>query len=224
VGALVLLQRSLGRDLRLTLPTAPSEVDAFCEFSGLKHLLGGPAPNKTHPANQTVAIRQHTKASFLDATPLTDLVRRHLSTATEDHLERLQICMNELIQNVVDHSKSIVGGVSCARLVSKEIRVGVTDLGIGIAESLRQRFEVRDELEALERIARDERLSARSRPNNAGLGLSHLRSIIEDLGGTLTLLSGCACGIVRPGQPGWSITKVKVSFPGTAVFFSLPMA
>lgn len=74
---------------------------------------------------------------------------------------------------------------------------------------------------ALERVIRGG-YSTRSRPNNAGLGLSHLWNSVGGLGGAILILSENGCAEYRHGYAD-NIQALNPPFPGTAVFFTLPV-
>ncbi len=101
--------------------------------------------------------------------------------------------------------------------------MAIVDLGVGLAGSLRRRYpDVGDDRDALARIALGG-LSAKSRENNAGLGLEHLRNITARLGGELTLISGHAHGVVHGGRPRWAQSSLANRFHGTALFLRMPV-
>jgi hypothetical protein len=216
--------RASARGVRcsLHLPSSPPALAGFCRFCGLESLAGGREADPGHPQNETVPLTVHRSATFRDADPVLELLRRNIEV-DDDFEDEFRTCMNEVIQNVVDHAQSETGGVSCARLRLQKISVAVVDVGVGVAASLRRRYpDVRDELDAMSRIARQERLSAGSRPSNAGLGLDHLKEIVARRRGELVLLSGNGVATISVGRPNWEIAAMDPPFPGTAVYFSIP--
>ncbi|HTW93997.1 MAG TPA: hypothetical protein VMD30_04325, partial [Tepidisphaeraceae bacterium] len=106
---------------------------------------------------------------------------------------------------------------------SGEVRVAIADRGIGIAASLRHRYpEIRTAKQALEKVIGGG-VSARSRPSNMGCGISNLCNVIVNvLRGELFIISGEG---MADGAPGHAIRSrdFTAGFPGTGVFFTIPV-
>lgn len=209
----------------ITLPKGVAALDAFCEFSGLNHLLEGSLmPQMDHPDCVTVPIKVQHESSFNDPDPIIQLITRFVPLST-DWEEYLRICVNEVIQNVQDHARSEIGCVTCARFLKNvgEIRVAIVDRGRGIRSTLREKYpDVTDAGEALKRVLQGG-YSAKSRPNNMGLGISNLSNIVfQQLKGELFIVSEDAFADGKFGQRTYS-RALGMRFPGTGVFFSVPV-
>jgi hypothetical protein len=123
--ATILEARVRNQPCRVTLPQGPSELVAFCAFSGLLHFLdGSDFPDPSHPQNSTMPARVIRRAVVSDSNPVTHLVRRYVPM-NEETAEYLGICVNEVIHNVEDHASSAVGAVMCARFLTKHNQVRV---------------------------------------------------------------------------------------------------
>lgn len=137
----------------------------------------------------------------------------------------MRTCVQEVTQNVVDHAASSIGGVMSARYfaASNEVRVGIVDRGMGIGTSLRGKHpDTKDSFVALTRVI-EGGYSSKSRPNNMGLGVSNLFQLTNTIGGRICVISGDARAEVHPGgKP--SVETLPFLFPGTGVFFSLPLS
>jgi len=228
IGASVLWSTFLesfrrGCQMRISFPPAPSEIATFCEASGLKYRIAG--DHEPDPSiGEMVPLRQLDHASWNAPTPIIDLVRRFLplDSDTEDFL---RICVNEVIQNVEDHARSEIGVVYTARFVRwlerDQVEVALVDRGVGIQASLQPRYpEIQSSTAAINRILAGG-VSARSRQNNMGLGVSNLHDILFQLGGELIIASGDVVAYRTPGKA-LDLT-LKFSFAGTGVFFTLPV-
>jgi hypothetical protein len=209
----------------VVLPKGVPSLEAFCEFSGLNHMLfATPVPESGHPDCVTIPIRNQHVASFKDADPIISLIRRFvpLSADSEDYL---RICINEVIQNVQDHARSDIGCVTCARFLKNigEVRVAIVDRGRGIGSTLRARYpDVQTATEALKRVLKGG-YSARSRPNNMGVGISNLGNIIvHQLRGELFMVTEDAFADGKFGRQTFA-RALETYFPGTGVFFSVPV-
>ncbi len=102
----------------------------------------------------------------------------------------------ELINNVYDHSQSEIDAyVFCQYYPQKDtIRIAVSDLGIGISESVR-RYHRKEGLEVPNEInsvkwAIKERSTTQSLPRNKGLGFYNIFSFIETNSSEISFFTG----------------------------------
>lgn len=225
ISAAYLQGQELKQSPRVQLPEEPPALKAFCLFSGMSQLFAkGPPPNPDHPECETIPLERFSTASWDRSNRIIRLLRRHTELGTERE-DQIQTCVQEVTQNIVDHSSSTIGGVMSARYLRSfaEVRVGVVDRGVGIAARLNERWpDTTNSRVALQRVIRGG-YTSRSRPNNMGLGVSNLFALVETAGGRMALFTGDAFAEVRPGLPTPSVEDLDYDFPGTAVFFSLPI-
>ncbi|MFN0131778.1 MAG: ATP-binding protein [Phycisphaerales bacterium] len=189
-----------------------------------KELNNGPPPNPEHPECETIPIEQFSKASWDRSNRIIGLLRRHTELA-DDTEDQIRTCVQEVIQNVVDHAQSEIGGVMSARYIdsSRELRVAIVDRGRGIAASLRQQYaDTTTSFIALQRVVAGH-YSSRSRPNNMGIGISNLFGLIRAAHGRIAVFSGDALAEVHGGSSPRVDQLREGSFPGTAVFFTVPI-
>lgn len=111
-------------------------------------------------------------------------------------LTMLHQCFAELVNNVYDHSQSKIDSyVFCQYYPQKNIiRIGVSDLGIGIFESV-NRYHLNNMLETMGEIdsvnwAIKEKSTTKSIPRNKGLGLSNIFTFIKTNSSEITLYTG----------------------------------
>jgi hypothetical protein len=97
--------------------------------------------------------------------------------------------IQEVLTNVFDHSKSDDGCFDCAQYypIKKTIRLCITDFGIGILSSLKKKYRIRTDLDAI-KLAVQRGITSRSQ--SAGFGLSNIRDFLKVNEGTLTIVSG----------------------------------
>jgi len=220
----VLVGKQRGQNPRVKLPQSPAKLVAYCVFSGMEYeFAGGQRPNPEHPNSETVPLSAFSQASWGLSEGIVRLIRRHtlLSNESEDGL---RTCIQEVTQNVVDHSRSPIGGVMSARYFSEpnEVRVGIVDRGIGIGAALRTRYpDTASSYLALSRVIGGG-YSSYSRPNNMGLGVSNLFSLVRHAHGRIAVFSGDAVAESHAASPP-TIESLDFAFPGTAVFFSIPL-
>jgi anti-sigma regulatory factor (Ser/Thr protein kinase) len=99
------------------------------------------------------------------------------------HAEPIRYIMSELIRNVLEHSLSEHGAIVCAQYYEKSntIRVGIADTGIGIWKSIRESYQPKNDLEAIQMAltpgitGTTKRIGGTER--NAGAGLFFIKSI-----------------------------------------------
>lgn len=158
-------------------------------------------------------LRQIVTARWSDPTPIIQLVNHYLAIAEEPE-EYLRICVHEVIQNIENHAESPIGGVMCARYMSsaQQVRVAIVDRGIGICTTLKRQHADTTPENPLRRVLKG-KVSAMSRPNNAGLGLCNLTSTDRILERRLCHhLRRCDCG-----GTGWfcaQVCQVTQQIPG----------
>ncbi len=217
--------RQAGVDVQVKLPSDPPALAGFCRFSGLEHYLcGGSSPTFDHAKSETVPLTQVYTAHWNVGEPLVRLVRDHLDELSLDSADYLKLSLSEVIQNIDDHAQSMIGGIWCGRYFSgkKSVRIAVADMGKGIQETLSRRFEVESAVAAL-RMVTEGGHSSLSRMNNMGLGISNLVTWIKHCRGVLSLVSGEAVALITESGADLEIRPLRIAFPGTAVFFTLPV-
>ncbi|MBX9735839.1 MAG: hypothetical protein K2X32_02845 [Phycisphaerales bacterium] len=225
IYAAYLRASSQGQRVEVKLPTAPRALLAFCQFSGLEHYLKkGKRPDGHHPDCETVPLSQFFGEPISVGQPVVRLVSRHMPDLSIDLSDYLSTCITEVVQNMLDHSESNVGGVRCARYFVKrhEVRVALVDHGIGIGERTRRGRQIDwDDVSCLGRVLQGE-FSARTKTHNAGIGLNTLWNVVRNHGGSLLILSGTAVSQMYGTMNEPRTARFQGGrFPGTAVFFSL---
>jgi hypothetical protein len=229
-AAAVIYAACLQADLRgqkyiVRLPES-GKVRSFIEFSGLSHLLhNGRAPDPNHPDNETVALSVVKMATTFVSNPIVELIRRHAPGMSQEVEDQLRRCMDEVIQNVADHSRSPIGAVTCARYIRSKgvVRVGIVDRGEGIYRTLRRKHPDTDSPRmALQRVI-DGGWSAKTFTRNMGLGVSNLwMSVTRSLKGNACIITDDSLAMSKPnGLP--LKQQHGFNFAGTGVFFTVPV-
>ena len=136
------------------------------------------------------------------------------------------VSLAEVCQNVVDHSED-VGFVGIQKYRYKRklgrnvVKIAVTDLGVGIRESLASRLEGGADMEAIE-LAFLHGLSRYSEVGR-GHGLASIRKFVERWNGRVAIRSGTAKYSMIPSwDKGQSRVTDLTFFPGTQFNFTLP--
>jgi hypothetical protein len=144
--------------------------------------------------------------------------------STDDE-QYLRSAVNEAIQNVEDHAQTRLGAAFCAKYMerSKKISVAIVDCGLGIFTTLSKRHpDILNAEMALQRVVAGE-ISAKSKANNLGVGISNLwAQITGALKGDVFIISENSivyCDkLKRPKS-----RALGSSFGGTGVFFTVPI-
>jgi hypothetical protein len=227
LAAAVLEMRRTGQRPNLIHPDGPAELRAFWRFSGLQELqTQDPADKPGDPPDgrppTVMPIRRLETATFNDADPVIKLAQLH-TELSRDSEEELRVCVNEVVQNIEDHSESLIGGVMSARFIeyNQQVRVAIVDRGVGICTTLKKRFDDVTPKTALQRVIKGE-YTALSRPNNLGLGISNLWNIVRRLRGDIFIVSQDAAIESRAGND-FPARELPCRYNGTGVFFTLPV-
>lgn len=218
------LHRTFGKDDRtLTIePPTHDKLRNYCQYSGLLAEFSlGPQP-EDHPASMTTPLRGF--ETVLPTTAIGEVVSlaRRSMQLSQSAEHDLTLVLSELIQNVLDHSRSEVGGFLSARAYKevRDVRFAVADFGVGIRASLAARVTSPNDKEAI-RLALQEEVTGRTSPRNLGLGLSHLHAIVRRTAGRMVIYSRQGFLKYEGGRD--TLGLADVPFPGTIVFVRLPL-
>jgi anti-anti-sigma regulatory factor len=134
--------------------------------------------------------------------------------------------MDEVFNNILDHAGSPVQGYIITQFYPKPncISFSVCDFGIGIPTSV-NKYLLREEKYVLEDVdalmkALELGFSVKSTPNNRGLGLDNILTLIENSKGSLLIRSNNASLFKEAGKS-FKVGKMAVSFPGTLIKVSV---
>jgi anti-sigma regulatory factor (Ser/Thr protein kinase) len=101
------------------------------------------------------------------------------------YAEPVKYVISEVARNVLEHSCSEHGAMLCAQYYKKSnsIKIGITDIGIGIKKAINQSYDAKDDIEAI-RLALTPGITGTTRreggtEQNAGAGLFFIKSIAK---------------------------------------------
>lgn len=167
-------------------------------------------------------------------------VRERAGAMLEKHLnydadarDRFLVALSEICQNIVEHSEDR-GFVAIQKYFYRErlgknvVKIAVTDLGVGVRQSLGQRLAGQYGAKWSDATAiRQALFHAQSRFDDPGRGhgLRGVRTLTEQWGGRFVIRSGSAqLGIIPVWGRGRSEERGLPAFPGTQVWLTLPEA
>lgn len=128
----------------------------------------------------------------------------------------LQMSLLEMMTNVIDHSGVNDYFVCCHNYPDKkQIRLCMADTGIGIPNSLRQKYKQGKSDQDLILMATEEGIS--TRPDRGGLGLAHIKKFLKVNKGQLCIMSGKGKVFWKFDQSKMLKQKMQTAFKGTII-------
>jgi hypothetical protein len=188
LAASIAVRRSQRAETHL-LPPKKREIARFFEEVALERLARG-----EQTGVGTLEVRQMLSLDALYTDHVVQILTRGVPGVSDENSYVIQLCLNELLQNVFEWSDSPVGCMVHTHWYRKtrSVRLAVVDRGIGIPASLRRR-----QVQSLHRASDGDVIVAAvttsqltARANQVGgLGLKTIRGEVCDRGGRLTVLS-----------------------------------
>jgi len=224
------LKESFHISVRAVLaPRNPSNV--YIADMGLLHVLANgtstPQWDESHQNTGLHVIKTHN-----DVTRFVESASRLGIDPSDETVDALKYSMAEMGRNVVQHSRSSIGGISIAQYFPERraIQIAITDCGWGIFNSLKVTYpELQGNLESLKlavlpHVSGAFRAGTYSASENAGLGLFFTKEIAWRAGGTFWLVSGDSLlGVVENDESAQSRHyKQILRWNGAAVTVDLP--
>ncbi|KPJ21944.1 ATP-binding protein [Streptococcus phocae] len=141
-------------------------------------------------------------------------------TGRKNEFSSICVAIDEIFNNISDHSTEPKGCIFGQYYPNKkEIVIAVSDFGIGIPQSIKNKFKKEDPDNKLIEFALQEGVSAETIPQNRGAGLSNIVKTLTTGGvGSFTIISNCGIVSVSDNQIIQSDTSEE-SYPGT--FFEI---
>lgn len=111
---------------------------------------------------------------------------------TRESLDNIKVSIEEVFNNINDHAQ-VNSGIGCiyAQHYPKmnQVKIAISDFGVGIPNNIRKRFPSLNDGEAIEK-ALQYKLSTESTPKNRGVGLDHLiTNVTKNHNGTVFIHS-----------------------------------
>lgn len=150
-----------------------------------------------------------------------DILLRSLTGVTRGQIAALEWAVNEITDNVLNHSESSIGGIVqvTSRRGGSMVEFVVCDAGLGIPRTLKSAHkDITSDIQALDKAIREG--ITRNSATNMGNGLYGSYRIAQLSGGHFKIQSGY--GTLKYGPKiGMHIRKNKVPFQGTLVSCSI---
>ncbi len=143
----------------------------------------------------------------------------------ENAINGFIVALSEICQNIIEHSeyKGLVGiqKYHFQNLNRNVVKIAVMDIGRGFKESLSERFQLKSDLDAIEKGLLHG--ASRFADKGRGHGLSAVRRFVKQWEGKLSIRSGTAKLSIIPQ---WARGKAKehnlAYFPGAQIHIMLP--
>lgn len=141
-----------------------------------------------------------------------------------DIRDYLYYLFTEMMNNVVDHAKSPVGGYAMAQYYPNRgiIQFAIADRGVGFLKNIKLKVDAYSEEKAIKKAlekeftASDNRLYGHER--NAGVGLYAMKEILKHTGGTFAIISNDT--IYKFKNENEEIIKLPTPYKGVVVSFN----
>jgi hypothetical protein len=189
VASIVALRKEAGK-ATVVIPPNDADTRAFLDEVGFDGLVAG---RDARPG--TLELRQMKALHATYTQQVVDLLAKRVSGAiTAENGYPIQLCLNELLQNVFEWSASPIGCIIFCRWYrqTKSVRLAVVDRGIGLPAALRrekvQELQRATDAEVIEAAVSTPLLTSR-RNRIGGLGLKTIRELVCDRNGRLTVVS-----------------------------------
>lgn len=188
VAASAAIRRQAGLDTELILPKSEG-VRAFVSEVALDRAVAGTAVNAG-----ALELRQFHTLDAVYTERVAQMLLHGVPGMTEAQSYPIQLCLNELLQNVFEWAESPIGCFVLARWYKKtrSVRLAVVDRGIGIPAALRREkvhdLHRADDAAAIEAAVTTPQLTSR-RNRIGGLGLKTIREVVCGRDGRLTIVS-----------------------------------
>ena len=175
---------------------------------GIEHDL---RPVRRHPVGDRLLTLQRFDADADAADALAEQVFRIFSADDEAQAATLYDAVNEVAQNVVDHSGRDGGYVALQQFPrTSEVTFAVADSGVGLRQRLSTKYTVRDDAHAIGMAVRRD-ITTKPR---GGVGLHSFVGHTQH-GGRVQVWSGDASGSFANGNGVPVLTRHHCEFPGT---------
>jgi two-component sensor histidine kinase len=212
LGASALARKELGHRTGFELPSN-QEAAKFAKEVQLDRLVRGESTD----ALGQIAVRQLKAIDPSYTQQVAHILEKGETGLDEDTAYTVQLCLNELMQNVFEWAESRIGCVLITRWFHKTrgVRLAIVDRGVGIPQRLRGVEKLRrlTDAEAVIAAVTEEKLTSRA-GGRGGLGLKLIRQTVTERGGRMIVISNTA----RVLWHGNRVSKFEGPFfPGTAV-------
>jgi anti-sigma regulatory factor (Ser/Thr protein kinase) len=138
----------------------------------------------------------------------------------------VKTCMKEIFNNIADHSTEQIGCVHAQHYPQlRQVRLTVSDFGRGIPDTIKTVHAGLDDAQAILTASR-EGVTARSNPQNRGVGLDYLITHVMANHGKVAIYSHSGSLMCETGDANGDALRIPVLksglYPGTMVDIMLP--
>lgn len=191
LGAALLRRRAAGAAPLRFVPPRDLDARLFLSEIGLEQLL---ADGTTPTSPLAIRLFSPTSVDPSATRLIATTIERLVPGTSESVAHVVELSLNELLQNVAEHARSVTATVVHARWYRQQenLRLAVGDSGVGMAESLRDNpiYEHMDDRRLVERAVADRGVSRRTSGKHGGYGLKTLRDIVLQRGGSMSVSTG----------------------------------
>lgn len=183
--------------------------------------IGQPNVFKKPKTRSTMLSVKDLDTARVEQWKVTDF-KKWLQNQTGKQNEFTSVCtaIDEIFNNISDHSQEKIGCIFGQYYPkNKEIIIAVSDFGIGIPQSIKNKFQKTENDDELIEFALGEGVSSQSIPQNRGAGLANImKTLTTNSVGEFTIISNCGIVNIKNNIVN-SSDVLEESYPGT--FFEI---
>jgi len=205
-------------DLTLRKPES-GEARRYLEEVGFSRFLTSEHANE-NPSAGTLEMRHLFQLVPVYTEQMARLIADRVPGTPEEVSYLIQLCLNELLQNVFEHAESKEGCFVLARWYAKtrSVRIAVADGGVGIPAALRRKgiagLQRRNDADVVIEAVTRRGITSRLGTKQGGFGLKLLREAVTERGGKIVVLSSTAKVVFKRAVPQKPKSRL---FRGTAI-------
>lgn len=203
LGAALLRRERLGLDRPGYVAPVQEDTAAFLEEVGFPELV---LTGQAH-AQGTLSLRRLAPDSLdpIYLHQVAQLIEEWVPQTSESVAYLVELALKELVQNSVEHAQSTTDVVVLARWYKQggNVRIAISDSGIGIAESLRRNpayAEAQSASRLVELAVTLEGTTGRTQGRYGGFGLKYLHQICSARNGSVHVTSQEVDATFSPGH------------------------
>jgi len=203
-----------------------NQIDIFTDNDYLRQMIQNDyKENKTYTPIEKILTRMGLEKISTHLTSIMLKNFQNLSSEDQKDLKHyLQYLFLELMNNVADHSHSVVGGYVMAQYYprNKKVQFVVADRGVAFLENMKLTFsDVQNEEEAIFKALKKGITSTKQKmygqEKNAGYGLYAMFEILKMTDGHFVIISNDT--LVRYAHGEFTIKKLEQEWKGVVVSF-----
>ncbi|MCU9578736.1 hypothetical protein OE311_26375, partial [Bacillus cereus] len=171
---------------------------------------------RVRPTTLPLELISYNSSSFWIIDKFIPWLARQVGVNTHS-LSQFEVCVGEIFNNINDHSSEHIGCIYAQHYPNlKQIKIAISDFGVGIPFSIQQKYPFLNDAQALTEAIK-EGVSIQSSPGNRGAGLTNIITAVSANGGSVHIHSNAGIIECISGETGTHIASKHANgyYPGT---------